>query len=497
MLRATFIALLALLAGAASACSDYVPPPGATLSGFVYYDANANGVRDSCDSPYDEFKPSIILQGIDPARTTRKASVSDGEWNLTDVGPGTYLLEVFQAEFSPKQTLTEPVNEDGTGGRGYRLSVKGYEGIEGLNFGLSADYLGLYDDQYGLYNLVFHDADADGVVDPDECPIGDQTFGYPGSKPGEGLQQSARNYYELEGRPHVSVPGIWQVTTLGVSSLCEPPSVKPPTRGMFEPPSLETRVFVGARRIEGTASVTVRVYNELNGDGRRSGGEPPIEGSEVTLLPQPGACLFGEAQSEASGPGEVVFPGLPAGSYVAVAYPTGAYGQGRLTDCSISSCHPPTEVTATTQIPAKFELENGAEMSIDFGFRIDNYSLIRIEVIEDSDGDGNADPAEPRAALSLVCYMDADERETRERQGFDITLNQGNCQQADNKGVREFWALDQHLVIGVASPSAHEGEGPTSALVELDVGEGKEYAITLLVPRTETGGLPGCTAVSC
>src|SRR3546814_12016346 len=49
MLRAQFIALLALLAGAAFACSDSVPPPGATLSGLVYHDANANGIRDSCD----------------------------------------------------------------------------------------------------------------------------------------------------------------------------------------------------------------------------------------------------------------------------------------------------------------------------------------------------------------------------------------------------------------------------------------------------------------
>jgi len=134
MFRAPFVALLALVAGAAVACSDTVPPPGATLSGFVYYDANANGVRDSCDDGDVDLFVTVELYTGDPdgPRFTARTD-TDRRWRIGNVPRGEYLL-ALEPPLSPVGEFFWLTTGPATP---IELSVKGYEAIDGLDIGVA------------------------------------------------------------------------------------------------------------------------------------------------------------------------------------------------------------------------------------------------------------------------------------------------------------------------------------------------------------------------
>jgi hypothetical protein len=70
-----------------------VPPPPATLSGFVYLDSNNNGVRNSGESPLAGI--TITLTGFDANGkpvSVSTVTLQDGSYKFTGLAAGTYTL---------------------------------------------------------------------------------------------------------------------------------------------------------------------------------------------------------------------------------------------------------------------------------------------------------------------------------------------------------------------------------------------------------------------
>jgi SdrD B-like domain len=70
-------------------------PPPATLSGFVYYDSNQDGVFDSGDAPLQD--QIVNLTGVDTAGDVISVSTStgtNGSYSFSGLLPGTYQVSV-------------------------------------------------------------------------------------------------------------------------------------------------------------------------------------------------------------------------------------------------------------------------------------------------------------------------------------------------------------------------------------------------------------------
>lgn len=195
MLRAPFIALLALLAGAAFSCSDTVPPPGATLSGFVYYDANANGVRDSCDGTQSVDQIATVrLSSLDGEGGVVEGFSRDGKWKIDEVPPGDYFLTLAQPFGDSYWLTTAPTADEGE--PRYDLSLRGFESVSSLDFGVAfVRPITLSEGRFGLVTILFEDTDSDGKADPGDC--------LPGSPAGSGFDdaQSVRLKNDLTEAP--------------------------------------------------------------------------------------------------------------------------------------------------------------------------------------------------------------------------------------------------------------------------------------------------------
>jgi hypothetical protein len=479
MLRALFTALasLTLLAGA-SACSDAVPPPGATLSGRVYYDANANGMFDSCDKVGGE-QARVVAVHADGDGQRYEAPIRGGEWSLAEVASDDYFVSLEQPATAPQLPVTQP--SGGDAGDRYRVSVQGYEEIEDLHFGVFGGEIGPVETGNELPGLVFDDGDGDGAVDPGECLVGFAEV-YPAMSYPFGFEPSPEVEWQVV--PFLQGAGIWRVTKSAGRNLCE-------NGVLAEDSRPEGSARIGAEMAIGPSAVSVVVFADRDGDGSRGEGERLVRDAVVYLGPKPGTCLFGGVPPQSLESG-FDFRDLPAGSYIAYAYPSRAHDQGRTVDCNIYGCDAAADVLATTSETATLDLRDGEMEEFEFGFRFLERSTVRVEVIEDQDLDGQADAEEPRVPLQVVCYRDLGQVDAD-----GLLLANGNCQQADRDGVREFSALNQRLGIGVVTTASERDRWVAGQPVEVIVGEGEEVAVTLLVRRAESGGLPGCTAVSC
>jgi hypothetical protein len=84
------------------------PPASSSLSGYVYADANANGVKDSGDSGLGGW--TVILTGTDSLGNTVNLTTTtnaDGSYSFKGLAAGTYQVAVQGSKFNPAPSATD------------------------------------------------------------------------------------------------------------------------------------------------------------------------------------------------------------------------------------------------------------------------------------------------------------------------------------------------------------------------------------------------------
>jgi hypothetical protein len=475
MIRAAVVTLQILVSVSVLACSDYVRPPGATLSGTIYYDANANGVRDSCDEwddsygdPTSSYAVELYSDDVEAPRFTAGAG-TDRTWEIRDVPEGKYWLRL-QAPRGPPVggethwlTLQEHPIE---------LSLRGYEDLRNLDIGLAYPY-SLYGavGGYWAYSVVFDDLDGDGEIDAGECAVRPVTVGQvPQMSPTpDDLKQASILAYE-----QVPVEGgfatreidtaddavFWRPLDDSPAGDCDTVSL---TRVSGRPNLFEARQAVTTAT--GTSSLRINVFEDFDGDSERDPGEPLIPGARAILAPDPSSCLIGTPVDLPTETGTIVFDDLPPGPWrVKASMGPGCYVE---TGCSLTAPTPTwgDGITVTASADGSTEVNLGYEMK--------RLSELVVEVAEDADSDGILDDGEKRLVGANVCY----------RPSGATLVDATTCRPTSSTGTVRFRVTERSGEVFVAISVNPNGESiAQSPPLPWSVPEGETASLVLMVP---------------
>jgi hypothetical protein len=462
------LALFAM-AGAFAACSDTVPPPGATLSGFVYHDTNLNGIKDSCDSGESVNQiANVRLISLDGEDEVIDGFTREGFWTIRDVPPGNYELELAQPTFRDSYWLvTGPLAE--TGEPHHLLSLEGFETVEDLDFGIGTKRpITVALDRYALYTALIADVDSDGEADPGECVLDIPTPSGTNEPAATRLQNDLSEPPDTVSIQYQPSAGVYW--SLGYADpggpICE--------TGLPAKRSSAGRLYFAALGVEPpkyTVALEVSAFVDGDLDGLRDADERGLYHFEVTVSPAPNACLLGPAYPIASAPvgGKWTFRDVPEGEWDLII--NNSY---QLEDGSFA--------VPTGGNFQRMEVGRGEARKVDLPFRLTPPSFIDAHVIEDLNANGRADSGEPGVdGLRIAC--------------FEANYDSPSCIVETAGGVARvgpFIYQTLRLAVLPTRESMWHSEP-----VEVSVGEGETKSIVLLVRRIGTTGIPNCTAVSC
>jgi len=160
---------IVLPAGAASISNDFGELQNSTLSGFVYVDANNNGIKDGGEQPIAGV--TITLSGFTADGPVSQTATTDatGFYQFTNLSPGTYGLQ----EGNPGSQYID--GKDTIGSQGGTVSNDSFSSIalaSGTN-GANNNFGELL--PASIAGLVYADANKSGAVDPGELGIASTT----------------------------------------------------------------------------------------------------------------------------------------------------------------------------------------------------------------------------------------------------------------------------------------------------------------------------------
>jgi len=314
----------------------------ASLSGFVYSDANNDGIRQGGESGI--VGVTITLSGADDlgnAVNVTTPTLGDGSYSFANLRPGTYTITESQPGgfFDGKETVgsqaSGTVNNAAESNTIAAITLNPGVAGTGNNFGELTPA--------SLSGIVFSDLDNDGSVDSGENGIGGATVTLTGTDdlgsavstavttPGDGTFTFGNlrpgTYTITETQPGAFLDGIDTAGTLGGSA-----AVNDVISGI-----VVAAADAGTDNRFGEVaalSLSGSVYIDSNNDGIRQGGETGIGAVTMTLT---GTDDLGNAVNLTTatlGDGSYTFTGMRpsngAGYTVTEAQPAG-YFDGRNT----------------------------------------------------------------------------------------------------------------------------------------------------------------------
>jgi uncharacterized repeat protein (TIGR01451 family) len=288
---------------------------GASLSGNVWFDANANAVNDAGDSELSgvivflDLNHDGIRESSEPFVTTD----ANGNYTFNSLAAGTYSVTVDTNSLPAgvKPTFdTDGISTPNT----ISVSLTGSQVVTGQNFG--------YTGTGSIGNYVWYDVNGDGVAQANEPPLaGVRVFidanGNGSWDAGEVYQYTtAAGYYDFTNL----VAGTYNIavdySTLPAGVICtgDPDATKDgATTTLLAAGQNVTTDDFGFR---GNASVAGGVFVDVNGNGVVDPGDTTgIAGVTVTLQTTGGATI---ASTITSAGGTYSFTNLLPGSYVVV-----------------------------------------------------------------------------------------------------------------------------------------------------------------------------------
>ena len=156
---------VALGAGVNGANNNFGELLSGSLSGFVYYDADNDGSKDTGEAA---IKATVTLTGTDdlgkPVSATIESAADTGAYSFTDLRPGTYAITETQPAgyLDGKDTIGTP---GGTATNDKFSNVVLAAGVNGANNNFGELLSG------SLSGFVYYDADNDGSKDTGEAAI--------------------------------------------------------------------------------------------------------------------------------------------------------------------------------------------------------------------------------------------------------------------------------------------------------------------------------------
>lgn len=341
-----------------SASTRFGDQAAGTLAGLVFSDANGNGLRDAGENGIGGV--TIRATGADGTRTT--FSAGDGSYQFPALVPGNYTVEE-----------TDPA--------GFVSTTPNVRAVSLTSGGSAAASFGDQPVQT-ISGIVFEDTNGNGRADAGEPGIGgvrlallradDATQVGETTTSGDGLYVFAdvpAGSYQVRQ----SVPSSYTVLTInGVPPGAALQGNEPPPSSVTKPVQLADG---GAASVSFGNNVVGRlsgvVYNDLDGDGSPSAGDPGLGGVTIEVRhPDTGNLV---ASAVTTGGGVYTIASLPPGTY--------RVGQTAL----------PGYVTLTPA--ATVTLASGGAATANFANRAGG--TVSGRVFNDENGDGVAGPSEP------------------------------------------------------------------------------------------------------
>lgn len=376
-----------------SLCGSPVPPPPGTVSGAVFFDANRNGARDSCDSPLGNVQ--VVVNGADGANGSARTN-SQGEFKVEDapVGDGTVTLFASERYVWPITTGEQ------------RVRVESLKGVTGVSIG-SASRAAFDATRIMITGIMFDDANENGEVDPDECPISPRVSSID-LRSGDRIalidDNGAFDVKNLpEGHTRSVTAGV-SVDPFGGGGLrpLHPTNGEPadePCKSVFPAkPRYGPNIFEAllGYTLGGTSTISGVVFQDLDEDGLRDGNEPHVSGAWVRFY-STGECrgYLGESADRSDNSGKFEVSGLSRGEYIPWI------------DVNPVSDSFDAFITLHQEL-GKITVGDHPILVLDLPAKIGPPGSLRVSIFDDDNGSGDWDTGEGAVPGASVCaYMDS------------------------------------------------------------------------------------------
>jgi hypothetical protein len=477
MVRFSLAVIALFLAVAAVGCSGSVAPPGATLSGTVYYDRNANGARDSCDGASPKKATTVRLSDRDDPEKLYMATTTTGDWTIENVPPGEYVLTLapssrgFWLTTGPSRDRAEPA---------YELSLRGFEERSGLDFGVARlDPVLAQPGTHVSYAVVFNDRDRDEEVDQDEClvsesperpgsviPAASQIWSNPGTHP-------RSSQITIEFGPDLS---HWRPVRSQSWGEC---SAK--VRGISTWNPTVTFYSVPAQWAPPDSTLIVRMFADDNADGAVNEQEDSLFRLVPLVLQSASGCDLELPIREGEETPLELWEGIWTIDF------------DHKTVCPIGCTF--TEHEMTTDLPVSVEVTAGQTTTLNLGIPVNSPGKLVVRVIDDRNGDGEEQAGELVLGNVPVCV----EALAASYGGIpSLSGNWSVCQHTDRTGAASFTRLEAgEYSVTIDFPAGLEAtwDEPEATLFSLTSNE--ERRLTLFLRETGSPGITSCATLSC
>jgi hypothetical protein len=375
---------ITLSSGESAGSNDFAGYELATLSGAVFADLNADGVRDDGEdgiagrSVFVDLNENGSFDAGEPQTTTD----DDGAWSIAGLTPGDYLLREQQEGWAC--SVPEDCVES--------LTLASGELASGHDFG---NYeLG------SLSGIVFHDLNADGDRDTGEDGLGGRNIYLDLNDDGEPDGGEPSTTTDEDGAWSFSglVPGDYlvreQVEDGWECSL--PECAAPATVGSGEAAEEELGNFM-------LVTVIGTRFNDANGNGVQDPGEPGLSGWTVYVdLNDNGELDEDEPSDVTDDVGNYTLPGIRPGSIWVRVIPQQGFACSTATPCAYlitlaSSPDPVTQPLAAARAATAGSIAGTvfSDSNRDGSREANESALAGWVVYADLDGDGARGRSEP------------------------------------------------------------------------------------------------------
>ena len=265
--------------------------PPSELSGFVYFDANNNGVKENDTINSLPREPGIggvnvTLSGVDDlgqSVSLNTTTAADGSYSFTNLRPGTYSL-------SETQPAAYQDGKDSIGSQGGVASNDLFSDIN-LGAGVSGT-----DNNFGEVNggsisgFVYHDVDDDGIKDPGEAGIGGVEVTLTGTDDQGAVTRTTTTAADGSYMFNDLRIGTYTIQEAQPSDFLDGKDTAGSLGGIVSNDRIED-INLGANQNSTNnnfgeltnAGLRGFVYEDLDNDGIKDAGEAGIAGVEVTL----------------------------------------------------------------------------------------------------------------------------------------------------------------------------------------------------------------------